>query len=71
MAGSSEKWFVHRGEYLKAENEILRSKLPQRMTDTASEWERPVKLGGAVGSALKHLNTIVSIQMFALGSPLR
>lgn len=41
MAGATEKQLVRQVEYLKAENEILRSKLPKRITVT-------------VGGLLKH-----------------
>jgi len=65
LAGATEKQLIRQVEYLKAENQILRSKLPTRITVTAAERERLVKLGKAVGSALKHLITIVSIRTFA------
>lgn len=64
LAGATEKQLVREVEYLKAENEILRSKLPKQITVTAAERERLVKLGKAVGTALKHLITIVSIRTF-------
>jgi putative transposase len=51
-------------EYLKAENEILRSKLPDRITLTAREKTRLIKFGSAVGSAIKNLVTIVSYRTF-------
>lgn len=65
LAGATEKQLVRQVEYLKAENDILRSKLPKRIAVTGAERERLVKLGTAVGSALKHLITIVSIRTFA------
>jgi putative transposase len=51
-------------EYLQAENEILRSKLPDRITLTAREKTRLIKFGSAVGSAIKNLVTIVSYRTF-------
>ncbi len=51
-------------QYLKAENEVLRSKLPKRITVTPSERQRLLKLGKAVGPAIKHLITIVSHRTF-------
>jgi len=52
-------------EYLKAENQILRDKLPKRITVTPCERARLVKLGTALGGALKDLITIVSPRTFA------
>jgi len=54
-------------EYLKAENAILRAKLPTRITVTATEKARLVQLGAALGGALKDLITIVSTRTFARG----
>jgi putative transposase len=51
-------------EYLKAENEILRSKLPDRITLTAREKTRLIKFGSAVGSAIKNLVSVVSYRTF-------
>src|SRR4051794_13015295 len=50
--------------YLKAENRILRSKLPERLQVTTAEKLRLVKLGQAVGTALQALITIVSYRTF-------
>jgi putative transposase len=51
-------------EYLKEENRILRAKLPKQLTLTAREKARLIKYGAAVGSAIKHLVTIVSYRTF-------
>jgi len=51
-------------EYLKAENEVLRSKLPDRITVTPQERNRLVKLGAALGDAIKGLVTIVTPRTF-------
>jgi putative transposase len=51
-------------EYLKEENRILRSKLPTTLTLTAREKASLIKFGSAVGSAIKHLVTIVSYRTF-------
>jgi hypothetical protein len=64
MAGATEMQLVHQVEYLKAENQILRSKLPKRIIVRETERQRLIKLGKAAGSALKHLISIVSIQRF-------
>ncbi len=50
LAGATEKQLVRQVEYLKAENEILRSKLPNQITVTTAERERLIKLGKAVCS---------------------
>lgn len=52
-------------EFLKAENRILRDKLPRRITVTKQERTRLVKLGQGLGSAVKDLITIVSPRTFA------
>lgn len=51
--------------YLKAENRILRDKLPKRLTVTARERARLLQLGNRLGSALKDLITIVTPRAFA------
>jgi putative transposase len=48
-------------QYLKAENEILRAKLPKRVTVTPRERRRLLKLGHGVGPPIKHLPEQVSI----------
>jgi putative transposase len=52
-------------QYLKAENEILRSKLPKRITVSPRERQRLLKFGRPIGAAIKHLITIVSPRTFA------
>ena len=56
-------------EYLKAENRILRAKLPKHITVTAREKARLIKFGSAVGSAIKDLVTIVSYRTFCRWTP--
>jgi hypothetical protein len=48
----------------KAENEILRAKLPKRVTVTPAERRRLLKLGRKIGPAIKHLITIVTYRTF-------
>ena len=64
LASMSRSELARNVQYLKAENEILRSKLPKRITVTPSERQRLLKFGKAVGSAIKHLITIVSHRTF-------
>ncbi|MGD9856398.1 MAG: hypothetical protein AB7U20_15745 [Planctomycetaceae bacterium] len=50
---------------LKTENEILRSKLPKRITVTPDERRKLVRAGKKLGTAIKGLITIVSPRTFA------
>ena len=52
-------------EYLKAENRILRSKLPKRVNVTPAERAKLAKLGVRLGFAIKELITIVHPRTFA------
>ncbi len=65
LAQATEKDLVMHIEYLKAENRILRSKLPKRITVTTAERARLVKLGVRLGSAIKELISIVHPRTFA------
>jgi putative transposase len=65
LAGSTDSELARMVEYLKAENRILRDKLPRRITVTPRERTRLVKLGTALGGALKDLIGIVSPRTFA------
>jgi putative transposase len=51
--------------YLKAENRILRSKLPRRISVTPAERARLMELGVRLGSTIKELITIVHPRTFA------
>ena len=65
MARATEKELVRYIEYLKAENRIMRSKLPRQISVTQAERARLVKLGQQLGSAIKDLITIVHPRTFA------
>ena len=65
IAQATEKELVLYIEYLKAENRILRSKLPKRVTVTPAERARLVALGVRLGSAIKEVITIVHPRTFA------
>ena len=52
-------------KYLKAENRILRNKLPKRIEVTPAERSRLLKLGVRLGSAIKQVITIVHPRTFA------
>jgi putative transposase len=64
FASSDDNKLRQMVEYLKEENRILRAKLPRTLTITSREKARLIKLGSAVGSAIKHLVTIVSYRTF-------
>ncbi|MEX0653797.1 MAG: hypothetical protein WD534_11530 [Phycisphaeraceae bacterium] len=52
-------------QYLKVENEILRSRLPKQITVTPAEKARLVKFGRKVGGAIRELIMIVTPRTFA------
>src|SRR6185369_409012 len=54
-------------EFLKAENRILRSRLPKRITVTPRERQRLLRYGRPIGPAIKDLITIVSPRTFLRG----
>jgi putative transposase len=65
IARATEKDLVQSIEYLKAENRILRSKLPKRINVALAERAKLIKLGVRLGSAIKELITIVHPRTFA------
>ncbi len=58
IAGSTNKELACQVSYLKAENQILRSRLPDRLSLTHREKNRLVRFAKNLGSALNHLATI-------------
>ncbi|MBX3354480.1 MAG: integrase core domain-containing protein [Phycisphaeraceae bacterium] len=64
LAGSRRSDLRQQVEFLKAENEILRRRLPTRIRTTVRERRRLIKLGRAVGPALASIITIVSPATF-------
>lgn len=60
IAGATQKELARQVKYLKVENEILRSKLPKRITVTAKERNRLVRFAKGVGRGLRQLTTIVT-----------
>ena len=65
LARAAEPEIVRMIENLKAENRILRSKLPKQVNVTPAERNRLVKLGKKLGSAIKEIITIVHPRTFA------
>lgn len=64
LASLTRSQLARQIQYLKAENEILRSRLSKRVTVTPAERRRLVRLGKGIGPALKHLMTVVSYRTF-------
>src|SRR5262245_46255283 len=65
FASSTDSQLARMVEYLKAENKILRDKLPKRLTVTPRERNRLVKLGSKLGTAIRDLITIVTPRAFS------
>jgi putative transposase len=64
LASLSRQQLVQRVTYLQAENQILRSKLPDRITLDNRERRRLVRLGKKLGPGIKELISIVSYSTF-------
>jgi putative transposase len=61
IAGSTQKELARQVKYLKVENQILRARLPQRISCTPKERVRLVKFSQKLGSkVIKQLTTIVA-----------
>jgi hypothetical protein len=55
LACATDKQLAKQVQYLKAENEILRARLPKRITPTAVEGRQLLKLGRPLGAPTKAL----------------
>jgi putative transposase len=64
IAKSVQSDLAHQIEYLKAENAILRKRLPKRLILTAEEKRLVVKLGLAVGKGVQALLTVAAYPTF-------
>ena len=64
LARSTHTVLARQIEYLHAENEVLRSKLPKSIRTTQAERNRLIKLGKPLGSTLKDLLSIVTYATF-------
>ncbi len=65
FAAATDSQLARMVEYLRAENRILRDRLPERLTVTARERARLVRLGTRMGPAIRDLITIVTPRAFA------
>jgi putative transposase len=65
LAAATDRELARLAQYLKAENRILRDKLPERITVTAQERQRLLKYGKPLGKAIRDVITIVSPRTFA------
>ncbi len=59
IARSTQKELARQISYLKVENQILRSRLPDRISITQRERNRLVRFAKNLGSAFNELATIV------------
>lgn len=65
LASCTENQLVRQIEFLKAENEMLRKRVPKkRIFLDSDEKTRLIALGKAIGSGVKHLITIVSYESY-------
>lgn len=62
IAGATQKELARQVQYLKVENQILRSKLPTRVPVTPQERNRLVRFGARLGLAIHEIVTIVHPQ---------
>jgi putative transposase len=60
IAGASQRELARQVRYLKVENEVLRAKLPARITITPKERQRLLKFGAKLGKAIHQMVTIVT-----------
>jgi putative transposase len=65
IAQASDRELAIMVQYLKAENRVLRSKLPKRIEVTPREKETLLKYGRPAGAKIKELIAIVSPRTFA------
>ena len=62
IAGATQKELARQIQYVKVENEVLRAKLPARITITPKERQRLLKFGAKLGNAIQQVVTIVTIK---------
>ena len=65
LSVATDRELARQVQYLKEENRVLRSRLPERITVTPQERRRLIKYGKGLGAAIKELITIVTPRTFA------
>jgi putative transposase len=65
LGAATDRELARHVQFYKVENQLLRSKVPGRITVTPEERRRLLKFGKPVGPAIKDLITIVSPRTFA------
>ena len=68
LVGATQKELARQIRYLKVENEVLRSKLPYRVSITNQERNRLVRFGAQLGRAIDHFVSVVHPQLCGAGS---
>jgi putative transposase len=66
LATAADRESARMVEYLKAENRVLRSRLPRRVVVSPAERRRLVQLGAKLGPAIRDLISVVTPRPFAL-----
>jgi putative transposase len=64
LASLTRQELARQVAYLKAENRILRARLPERLVATPSEKRRLIRLGKKLGTQLRELISIATYQTF-------
>lgn len=64
LASATDRELARQVQFLKVENQILRGRLPKRITVTPQERQRLIKYGRPLGTAIKELISIVSPRTF-------
>ncbi len=64
IASANQRDLARQVRYLKVENEVLRAKLPGRITITPKERQRLLKFGAKLGKAIHQIVTIVTPGIF-------
>lgn len=60
IARATQRELARQVRYLKVENEVLRAKLPERITVAPKERQRLLKFGAKPGKAIHQIVTIVT-----------
>jgi putative transposase len=64
LACATRQELARQVQFLKTENEILRARLPKKITTTPEERRKLIKAGKKVGAAIKELISIVTPATF-------